>query len=342
MKYIVVDTNYFINYAEELRQLSQNNKLICTYNVISEIKDNNTAQKVSTLFPSLEKRTPDAANVRRVARFAKKTGDFVSLSSVDMELIGLAVELMKEKKKTKYLRKEPMKFENKKGGKKTKEESLGWGYDWASDDESGWVGEDNIDQMKQETSDKDKFEQIEVGILTEDFAMQNIILQMGVPLLNIDGKIIEKVKSYVLECFSCWKISRKTDLVFCKSCGKDTLLKVTCEFKESGEFILYRKKNKQIKVRGARFPIPQPKGGRDIKNELLLNEDDFNKPKVRAHLKTMNAKKKLEDARIGTGFDMGLGFDDITSSNFKYKMVDIGYGKRNPNTNGFWKNKRKK
>ena len=96
-------------------------------------------------------------------------------------------------------------------------------------------------------------------------------MQMKIPLLNLDGKVISKLKSYVFECFSCWEISRNLSIRFCTKCGKDTILKVTCEFKDNGEIILYRKKNKVIKTRGKRYPIPDPKGGRDVHGELILN-----------------------------------------------------------------------
>lgn len=96
---------------------------------------------------------------------------------------------------------------------------------------------------------------------------------MKIPLLNLDGKIITKVKSYVLECFTCWHVSRDMEIRFCPKCGKETILKVTCEFKEDGSLTLYRKKGKVIKVRGSRYPIPLPKGGRDVKTDLILNED---------------------------------------------------------------------
>lgn len=339
MKYIVVDTNYFINHAAELRQLATTNKLVTTHSVREEIRDPKTQQNMSIYFADLETMSTETKYTNTVANFSKKTGDFVSLSSVDLELIGLAVQLIKKAKKGRFLRKEPAKAQNVTGGKQTKDETLGWGQDWASDDESGWVGPTNLHEMNKQTKETDVFDKIGVGLMTEDFAMQNIALQMGVPLLNIDGKIISKVKSYVLECYSCWDISRQTDLVFCKSCGKNTMLKVTCEFLDNGEFILYRKKNKQIRVRGNRFAIPDPKHGREV-NDLILYEDDYMKPKVQSHIRRLGAKKRKEEGQAVQDYEMGLGFDDIAKSNFKYKVVEVGYGRKNPNVNSFWKNKK--
>lgn len=339
MKHIVVDTNYFINHPSELRQLATTNKLITTHSVIGEIHDSKTQQNMDIYFSDLEKLSPEVKYTNTVVNFSKKTGDFISLSSVDMELIGLAVQLIKKAKKGKYLRKEPARPQNITGSKQSKDETLGWGADWASDDESGWVGPSNLHEMNKKTAETATFDKIGVGLMTEDFAMQNIALQLGIPLINIDGKIISKIKSYVLECFSCWEISRQSDLVFCKSCGKNTLLKVTCEFLDNGEFILYRKKNKQIRVRGSRHAIPEPQGGREVK-ELIMYDDDFLKPKVQSHIRRIGAKKRKEDGQVDQNFEMGLGFEDIAKNNFKYKMVEIGYGRKNPNVNSFWKNRK--
>ncbi len=163
---------------------------------------------------------------------------------------------------------------------------LGWGGgDWNSEDEKGWANPENVDQFDKSTQIEKKIKKVLTSIITTDFAMQNVIMQMKIPLLNLDGKVITKVKSYVLECFSCWKVCRDMSARFCPTCGKETILKVTCEFKEDGSLILYRKKNKVIKTRGKRYPIPLPKGGRDINGELILNNDGLNKPKVISYIR---------------------------------------------------------
>lgn len=48
-------------------------------------------------------------------------------------------------------------------------------------------------------------EQIPVGCMTADFAMQNVLLQMGLCLVGLEGKRIEKVKTWVLRCHACFK-----------------------------------------------------------------------------------------------------------------------------------------
>lgn len=48
-------------------------------------------------------------------------------------------------------------------------------------------------------------EQIAVGCMTADFAMQNVLLQMNLNLVGVEGRRIDKVKTWVLRCHACFK-----------------------------------------------------------------------------------------------------------------------------------------
>ena len=48
-------------------------------------------------------------------------------------------------------------------------------------------------------------EQIRAGCMTADFAMQNVLLQMGLSLVGVEGKKIDRVKTWVLRCHACFK-----------------------------------------------------------------------------------------------------------------------------------------
>lgn len=48
-------------------------------------------------------------------------------------------------------------------------------------------------------------ELIKVGCMTADFAMQNVLLQMGLSLVGVEGKKIDRVKTWVLRCHACFK-----------------------------------------------------------------------------------------------------------------------------------------
>jgi len=147
------------------------------------------------------------------------------------------------------------------------------GKDWELEDEEGWITKDNLNKLISSSVQQDAVkEALGVCVMTSDFAMQNIILQMGIPLKAHNGRIITRVKSYILECFSCHTITRNTEKKFCPCCGNPTLLKVTCSFKDDGSMILYRKKGHKVNLRGTRYNIPNPTFGR-VNDDLILSED---------------------------------------------------------------------
>lgn len=90
-------------------------------------------------------------------------------------------------------------------------------YDDPSDEDDGegeWITPSNVGLHKSralnllpsEGGKKGKKpEHIPVGCMTADFAMQNVLLQMGLGLVSVEGKRIERVKSWVLRCHACFK-----------------------------------------------------------------------------------------------------------------------------------------
>ena len=47
-----------------------------------------------------------------------------------------------------------------------------------------------------------------VSIVTADFAMQNLILQMGLQLVSPDGRQIRRISRWVLRCSACFKVTK--------------------------------------------------------------------------------------------------------------------------------------
>ena len=78
------------------------------------------------------------------------------------------------------------------------------------DDDDGWITPSNLVKHKArdsgfETSPNIKTSKIEVACATSDFAMQNVLLQMNLKLLSLDGVMITKTKNWVLRCHACFK-----------------------------------------------------------------------------------------------------------------------------------------
>ncbi|KAM0707562.1 hypothetical protein Q7P35_004207 [Cladosporium inversicolor] len=161
-----------------------------------------------------------------------------------------------------------------------------------SDSESdgeGWITPANLKQKQAEdaapnASDVSSQKKMEVAVLTTDFAMQNVILQINLNLLSSSLMRIRHVRSVVLRCQACFLICKEMNKQFCPRCGKPTLTRVSCSTTNGGEFKIHLKKNFQYNSRGDRYSIPKAvhgaahgrvKGGGKGSwgNELILAED---------------------------------------------------------------------
>lgn len=408
-KTLVIDTNVFLKHPN-FQSLLQEFDVITTKSVISELRDPRAKARAKLHYKEYKIVNPEKSNIQRVMSFAKGTGDYVSLSLADVEVVALAVEKIIESGHEDKIRKEPKKAVNcvNKGGRsdivdkskieevftgEKKKEVQGegekkvepieevveakevepvqeevteapeeskeegeestedkpnnvvdevmdtklWveGKDWELQDDEGWITKDNLHKLISSSVEQDpEKEALGVMIMTSDFAMQNIILQMGIPLKAHNGKIIKRVKSYVLECFSCFTITRNTEKKFCPGCGNATILKVTCSFKDDGTMILYRKKGHKVNLRGTRYNIPNPKFGR-VNNDLILSEDQFNNKRVfkkKAKAEKWRAKQ-TQNAELA--YENGWGFDDLKKGNRSFQNFVVGYGRANPNSNTF-------
>ena len=431
---VVFDANVFIRHPD-FNKIIQEYSVVTSKLVIPEIRDLNAKNRLRAAAGEIKVTVPSKSSLNFVTSFAKKTGDFVSLSAADFHVIALGVDLIKQAGKFKELNKEPKQAINHYNKQKDKEDKKEDKIEEESkndknednkeykveedkkqdknedknedkveqeskndnnnneiehldekvekknyeddeneeqemtqkkssnddlempvdeededsedmDDEEGWVTKENLQKTLEDQLHSKKLEESDnrfgVFIMTTDFAMQNIIMQMGIPLLSFEGMRITKIKNYVLECFACWNITRDTTKQFCPKCGNgETLLKVTCSFNEDGSMVLYRKKNYRIKKRGWKYAIPNPKGGR--RNEdLILCEDQLMMPNVKSKIRKQQQfrEKELKNAEVNYG--LGWGFDELKKSNRHFRDYEVGYGRKNPNDRDFWKGKKKR
>jgi RNA-binding protein NOB1 len=82
----------------------------------------------------------------------------------------------------------------------------------SDDGEGEWITPSNVALHKSKahhllpTSSGTKVEkQMDVACMTADFAMQNVMVHMGLNLVDVDGKRISVVKSWILRCHACFK-----------------------------------------------------------------------------------------------------------------------------------------
>eukprot|EP00941_MAST-03F_sp_MAST-3F-sp1_P004517 g4517.t1 len=166
-----------------------------------------------------------------------------------------------------------------------------------------------------------------VGCITTDFAMQNMMLQIGLHLLSANGMVIRRLKQWVVRCDGCFTIHKDTSKLFCGKCGGDSLRKLAVTVNKDGTSRYhYNRSHLMQPVRGCRYSIPKAKGGRagQGSRDLLLRADQLHRGDWR-----LKAGKKTE-LRSMFGADvvdkMGLvGRLGVGAS------VIIGMGRKNPN-----------
>eukprot|EP00887_Chlorella_sp_A99_P000508 scaffold17.g508.t1 len=128
--------------------------------------------------------------------------------------------------------------------------------------------------------------QSSISLVTADFPMQNVALQMGLRLATPDGRRISRLSKWVLRCTACTQVTKvglacaavvvvvvvvEMGRVFCPRCGNATLDKVQVSVGPDGaEHYGVRKKHI---LRGTKFALPKPKGGRAP--DVILREDQL-------------------------------------------------------------------
>ncbi|KAL1662350.1 Nin one binding Zn-ribbon like-domain-containing protein [Schizophyllum commune] len=415
--------------------------------VLDELKDSRARQHFEQLGLSagvnVAVRSPDAASIAEVIKWAKKTGDYSVLSQADLCVIALTYALQQEEEKKAEVKvrlrdesdpREPtnpddtiketledtepldvtLERVNDDLASLTTTDAAATGdapppasdvpaaddtlttnatatspstqpstasppqssspiYENPSDDDDGegeWITPSNVGLHKSRALDllpggeqePQTDEKVLAGCMTADFAMQNVILQMGLSLVGVEGKRIAKVKSWVLRCHACFKICKDQSKKFCPSCGNPTLLRASVTVSapdtptSTPAMEIHLKPNFQYRLRGTKYSIPAPKPGSaktGAGEGLILREDqaEYMRAKKRA-----DTKREREEARmlkgilnrgaegrgataVGSWMDpdwvpemiaVGAGGKGRTSRK-DGDMPSIGYGRKNPN-----------
>lgn len=143
----------------------------------------------------------------------------------------------------------------------------------ADDDGEGWITNTSDIQAGRLTpkNAKDEATATRLGpptsqraaCTTTDFAMQNVMLQMGLPLLSVDGMKIRRLKSWVHRCGACFRVHTDAEFngmkrLFCSHCGSDMMQRIAASVDgKSGRLKLHLKKNYKQNLRGTKFSLPK-------------------------------------------------------------------------------------
>jgi len=185
-------------------------------------------------------------------------------------------------------------------------------------------------------------------------------------LVGLEGKRIEKIKTWVLRCHACFKICKDNSKRFCPSCGNPTLLRASVTVVAPGAspnaqpMQVHLKRNFQYKVRGTKYSVPLPKPGSAKTGPgtgLILREDqvEYMRAKKQADGKRTREEQRLLKSILSREMDASGGSIGVNSwmdpdwvpemmsvgaggKGRKIKdprmdgdMPQIGYGRKNPN-----------
>jgi len=428
---LVVDSGGFIKNAP-LRELA--GRLVTLQDVVSEIRDKETRQRMQVLPYDLEFRNPSSLGLAKVSEFAKKTGDFASLSLTDLNVLAvtwdLEVELRggsdhlkaeptlqrttqyyhpkeassKQKMRDKnvagfyqgedadedggddaesYLKddvedesfdsvnywREPLpeidldllddlcQDEDGEAHEEELQESDGedgddFGYDSdkenvdseeeeegedGEDDDDSWITPSNLkDKKKQFTGDFRGEQELKVTVacMTTDFAMQNVLKQIGLNILGTDGMVIRETKTWILRCYACFRTTPRMEKKFCPKCGNKTLKRVSVTVDSEGKQQVHISTRRQLTSKGKRFSLPAPKGGKHAVNPRLV--EDQREAQQRLSKKALLATNPSQDEFVPGNSPFYI--KDVTS---KSAMLGLqGQGKGNAAVPGlYWDRK---
>ncbi|KAM3877258.1 RNA-binding protein NOB1 [Diretmus argenteus] len=144
------------------------------------------------------------------------------------------------------------------------------------DDGGGWINPSNIQQVKMECGDCTAPADVKVGCLTTDFAMQNVLIQIGLHVLSVNGMLIKQARNYIMRCHACFKTTTNMNKMFCPHCGNKTLKKIAVTVNEDGSIRMHLAKNpKVLNPKGLRYSLPMPQGGKHGNNPHLVEDQRF-------------------------------------------------------------------
>ncbi|KAF7355561.1 20S-pre-rRNA D-site endonuclease NOB1 [Mycena sanguinolenta] len=208
----------------------------------------------------------------------------------------------------------------------------------SDDGEGEWITPSNVGLHKSRAMDLLP----ESDSARKDFAMQNVLLQMGLNLVGVEGKRIQKVKSWVLRCHACFKICKDPTKKFCPSCGNPTLLRasvtISAPNSDSSAPVMqvHLKRNFQYRLRGTKYSIPAPKPGSaktGTGEGLILREDQTEYVRAR---KMADGRREREEAKVNKGLlDGKSGVGSWLDPDWVPEMLTVNSGGEGADGAGF-------
>ncbi|CAH0725094.1 unnamed protein product, partial [Brenthis ino] len=148
-----------------------------------------------------------------------------------------------------------------------------------SDSDGGdWITPGNVSEKKKEMEDGEfEDKNVEVACITSDFAMQNVLKQIGLNVTSIDGRVIRQLRTFIFRCTTCFKTTSVMTKLFCPKCGHATLKKVSVSIDDDGNQHIHINGRKPLTARGKKFSLPTPRGGQHFQYPILTEDQHIHK-----------------------------------------------------------------
>ncbi|CAN7991849.1 unnamed protein product [Ixodes hexagonus] len=369
VQHLVVDAGGFIKNTT-LHEIGR--RIYTIPEVVSEIKDNATKQRLQVLPYEIQYRVPPPEIIKIVTDFSKQTGDYPSLSAVDIKVLALTYLLEKEVVGTEHLCQKPKSTQVLPQGalkgttvspgffgptnsvretegahgervqegsedspvdrgqqgedEPCKNESSG---DEGSEDDEAWITPSNITEIKRQmgalTVEDEK--PMPVACISTDFAVQNMLIQMGLKAVSVEGMMIKHARTFILRCHACFTTTKIMTKQFCPGCGNKTLKRVSVSVDEDGTTTLFINYKKPINIRGTRFSLPTPKGGKHANNPILCEDQPV--PQNRPSKMALSKVDALDPDYLSRNSPFKVNDVYSRSANLNVRLDHIG--SRNPN-----------
>ncbi|ODQ62123.1 hypothetical protein WICANDRAFT_27504 [Wickerhamomyces anomalus NRRL Y-366-8] len=209
-----------------------------------------------------------------------------------------------------------LKIQNQEEEEPLSQTDLSEDYD-DSDDDGDWIDQDNLlQEMIKDQGEKIENQstvssstKIKCALSTQDFAVQNVSLQIGLNLMNtLSGLQIKRVRNYMLRCYACFRMipfpKDGKPKHFCPHCGGQTLLRCAVSVDaRTGDVTPHLKANFEWHKRGDRYSLASPLskasqkrlGKKGFVHNKSNKQKEYNEPILREDQKEYAKAVKDED-----------------------------------------------
>eukprot|EP00923_Selenidium_pygospionis_P018183 GHVN01031851.1.p1 GENE.GHVN01031851.1~~GHVN01031851.1.p1 ORF type:complete len:482 (+),score=99.10 GHVN01031851.1:1926-3371(+) len=110
-----------------------------------------------------------------------------------------------------------------------------------------------------------------VSGISTDFSIQNVMIQMGLNIITVDGYRVRRVRLWGLYCRACFTLERDTTALFCRKCASARIDRVPITVDADGEVTIHDNR-KRINLKKINKHVPKMKQGRN-ENVMITSED---------------------------------------------------------------------